>query len=107
MMIKLKITIFVLCLISALNIKAENKFETLCWNALADMSIYITSYGSSEEINDVEVYRWVDDNYVYQPLKTFLKKKWLPTLKSDKDFTLNNVYVMKDKFLSSCVAAVT
>ena len=107
MMIKLKITIFFLCLISALNIKAENKFETLCWNALADMSIYITSYGSSEEINDVEVYRWVDDNYVYQPLKTFLKKKWLPILKSDRDFTLNNVYVMKDKYLSSCVAAVT
>ena len=106
-MINLKITIFVLCIISALNIRAENKFETLCWDAMADMTIYMTSYGSSEEINDAEVYRWVDDNYVYQPLKTFLKKKWLTTLKSNKDFTLNNVYVMKDKYLTSCVATIS
>ena len=103
----LKITIFVLCIISALNIRAENKFETLCWDAMADMTIYMTSYGSSEEINDAEVYRWVDDNYVYQPLKTFLKKNWLSTLKSNKDFTLNNVYVMKDKYLTSCVATIS
>ena len=106
-MINLKITIFVLCIISALNIRAENKFETLCWDAMADMTIYMTSYGSSEEINDAEVYRWVDDNYVYKPLKTFLKKKWLTTLKTNEDFTLNNVYVMKDKYLSSCVASIS
>ena len=106
-MINLKITIFVLCIISALNIRAENKFETLCWDAMADMTIYMTSYGSSEEINDAEVYRWVDDNYVYQPLKIFLKKNWLSTLKSNKDFTLNNVYVMKDKYLTSCVATIS
>ena len=105
-MINLKITIFVLCIISALNIRAENKFETLCWDAMADMTIYMTSYGSSEEINDAEVYRWVDDNYVYKPLKTFLKKKWLTILKTNEDFTLNNVYVMKDKYLTSCVAAI-
>jgi len=105
-MINLKITIFVLCIISALNIRAENKFETLCWDAMADMTIYMTSYGSNEEINDAEVYRWVDDNYVYKPLKTFLKKKWLTILKANQDFTLNNVYVMKDKYLTSCVAAI-
>jgi hypothetical protein len=105
-MINLKITIFVLCIISALNIRAENKFETLCWDAMADMTIYMTSYGSNEEINDAEVYRWVDDNYVYKPLKTFLKKKWLTILKTNEDFTLNNVYVMKDKYLTSCVAAI-
>jgi hypothetical protein len=74
---------------------------------MADMTIYMTSYGSSEEINDAEVYRWVDDNYVYKPLKTFLKKNWLSTLKSNKDFTLNNVYVMKDKYLTSCVATIS
>lgn len=106
-MINLKITIFVLCIISALNIRAENKFETLCWDAMADMTIYMTSYGSSEKINNAEVYRWVDDNYVYKPLKTFLKKKWLTTLKTNEDFTLNNVYVMKDKYLSSCVASIS
>ena len=106
-MINLKITIFVLCIISALNIRAENKFENLCWDAMADMTIYMTSYGSSEEINDAEVYRWVDDNYVYKPLKIFLKKKWLTTLKTNEDFTLNNVYVMKDKYLSSCVASIS
>ena len=105
-MSNLKITIFVLCVISALNIRAENKFETLCWDAMADMTIYMTSYGSNEEINDAEVYRWVDDNYVYKPLKTFLKKKWLTILKANQDFTLNNVYVMKDKYLTSCVAAI-
>ena len=105
-MINLKITIFVLCIISALNIRAENKFENLCWDAMADMTIYMTSYGSSEEINDAEVYRWVDDNYVYKPLKIFLKKKWLTTLKTNQDFTLNNVYLMKDKYLTSCVAAI-
>ena len=105
-MINLKITIFVLCIISALNIRAENKFETLCWDAMADMTIYMTSYGSNEEINHAEVYRWVDDNYVYKPLKTFLKKKWLTILKTNEDFTLNNVYVMKDKYLTSCVAAI-
>ena len=105
-MINLKITIFVLCIISALNIRAENKFETLCWDAMADMTIYMTSYGSNEEINDAEVYRWVDDNYVYKPLKTFLKKKWLTILKANQDFTLNNVYIMKDKYLTSCVAAI-
>ena len=106
-MINLKITIFFFCIISALNIRAENKFETLCWDAMADMTIYMTSYGSNEEINDAEVYRWVDDNYVYKPLKTFLKKNWLSTLKSNKDFTLNNVYVMKDKYLTSCVATIS
>ena len=106
-MINLKITIFVLCIISALNIRAENKFETLCWDAMADMTIYMTSYGSNEEINDAEVYRWVDDNYVYKPLKTFLKKKWLTILKTNEDFTLNNVYVMKDKYLTSCVATIS
>ena len=106
-MINLKITIFVLCIISALNIRAENKFETLCWDAMADMTIYMTSYGSSEKINNAEVYRWVDDNYVYKPLKTFLKKKWLTTLKTNEDFTLNNVYVMKDKYLSSCVDSIS
>jgi hypothetical protein len=106
-MINLKITIFVLCIISALNIRAENKFETLCWDAMADMTIYMTSYGSSEKINNAEVYKWVDDNYVYKPLKTFLKKKWLTTLKTNEDFTLNNVYVMKDKYLSSCVASIS
>ena len=106
-MINLKITIFVLCIISTLNIRAENKFETLCWDAMADMTIYMTSYDSSEKINNAEVYRWVNDNYVYKPLKTFLKKKWLITLKSNKDFTLNNLYVMKDKYLSSCVAAIS
>ena len=105
-MINLKITIFVLCIISTLNIRAENKFETLCWDAMADMTIYMTSYGSNEEINDAEVYRWVDDNYVYKPLKIFLKKKWLTILKTNQDFTLNNVYVMKDKYLTSCVAAI-
>ena len=73
---------------------------------MADMTIYMTSYGSNEEINDAEVYRWVDDNYVYKPLKTFLKKKWLTILKTNEDFTLNNVYVMKDKYLTSCVAAI-
>ena len=106
-MINLKITIFVLCIISSLNIRAENKFETLCWDAMADMTIYMTSYGTSEEINDAEVYRWVDDNYVYKPLKIFLKKKWLTTLKTNEDFTLNNVYVMKDKYLTSCVASIS
>ena len=105
-MINLKITIFVLCIISALNIKAENKFETLCWDAMADMTIYMTSYGSDEEINDAEIYAWVDKNYVYKPLKIFLKKKWLTILKTNQDFTLNNVYVMKDKYLTSCVAAI-
>ena len=106
-MINLKITIFVLCIISSLNIRAENKFETLCWDAMADMTIYMTSYGTSEEINDAEVYWWVDDNYVYKPLKIFLKKKWLTTLKTNEDFTLNNVYVMKDKYLTSCVASIS
>ena len=106
-MINLKITIFFFCIISALNIRAENKFETLCWDAMADMTIYMTSYDSSEKINNAEVYRWVDDNYVYKPLKKFLKKKWLTTLKTNEDFTLNNVYVMKDKYLSSCVASIS
>ena len=73
---------------------------------MAEMTIYMTSYGSGEEINDAEVYVWVDKNYVYKPLKIFLKKKWLTILKTNKDFTLNNVYVMKDKYLTSCVAAI-
>ena len=104
MMINLKITVFVLCIVSALSLKAENRFETLCWDAMGEMT---NQYSLSEKINNAEVYRWVDDNYVYKPLKTFLKKKWLITLKSNKDFTLNNLYVMKDKYLSSCVAAIS
>ena len=101
---KLKITIFVLCIFSTLSLRAESRFETLCWDAMEDMT---NQYGGSEKINDAEVYKWVNDNYVYKPLKTFLKKKWLVTLKSNKDFTLNNLYVMKDKYLSSCVAAIS
>ena len=101
---KLKITIFVLCIVSALSLRAENRFETLCWDAMVDMT---NQYSVIEKINNAEVYRWVDDNYVYKPLKTFLKKKWLTTIKSNKNFTLNNVYVMKDKFLRSCVAEIS
>ena len=100
----LKITVFVLCIVSALSLRAENRFETLCWDAMADMT---NQYSGSEKINDAEVYRWVDDNYVYKPLKKFLKKNWLTTLKNDKNFTLNNLYVMKDKYLSSCVAEIS
>jgi hypothetical protein len=104
MMINLKITVFVLCIVSALSLKAENRFETLCWDAMVEMT---NQYSGNEKINNAEVYRWVDDNYVYKPLKKFLKRKWLITLKSDKNFTLNNLYVMKDKYLSSCVAAIS
>ena len=104
MMINLKITVFVLCIVSSLSLKAENRFETLCWDAMGEMT---NQYSLSEKINNAEVYRWVDDNYVYKPLKKFLKRKWLITLKSDKNFTLNNLYVMKDKYLRSCVAAIS
>ena len=104
MMINLKITVFVLCIVSALSLRAENRFETLCWDAMVDMT---NQYSGNEKINNAEVYRWVDDNYVYKPLKKFLKRKWLITLKSDKNFTLNNLYVMKDKYLRSCVAAIS
>jgi hypothetical protein len=104
MMNNLKITVFFLCIVSALNLSAENRFETLCWDAMVDMT---NQYSGSEKINNAEAYRWVDDNYVYKPLKTFLKKNWLTTLKSNKNFTLNNVYVMKDKYLSSCVAEIS
>ena len=100
----LKITVFVLCILSAISLRAENRFETLCWDAMVDMT---NQYSVIEKINNAEVYRWVDDNYVYKPLKTFLKKKWLTTIKSNKNFTLNNVYVMKDKFLRSCVAEIS
>jgi len=100
----LKITVFVLCIVSALSLRAENRFETLCWDAMVDMT---NQYSGSEKINNAEAYRWVDDNYVYKPLKTFLKKNWLTTLKSNKNFTLNNVYVMKDKYLSSCVTEIS
>ena len=103
-MINLKITVFVLCILSAISLRAENRFETLCWDAMVDMT---NQYSGSEKINNAEAYRWVDDNYVYKPLKTFLKKNWLTTLKSNKNFTLNNVYVMKDKYLSSCVAEIS
>ena len=105
-MINLKKIVFILCMACALNVNAENKFESLCFDAMADMTTYMTSYGSVEEIDDAEVYAWVDKNYVYKPLKIFLKKKWLTILKTNKDFTLNNVYVMKDKYLTSCVAAI-
>ena len=104
MMNNLKITVFVLCVVSAFSLRAENRFETLCWDAMVDMT---NQYSGSEKINNAEAYRWVDDNYVYKPLKTFLKKNWLNTLKSNKNFTLNNVYVMKDKYLSSCVAEIS
>ena len=103
MMNILKTTVFFLCIVTALNLRAENRFETLCWDAMVDMT---NQYSGSEKINNAEAYRWVDDNYVYKPLKTFLKKNWLTTLKSNKNFTLNNVYVMKDKYLSSCVAEI-
>ena len=104
-MINLKKIIFILYMACALNVNAENKFESLCFDAMAAMTIYMTSYGP-EEINDAEIYAWVDKNYVYKPLKIFLKKKWLTILKTNQDFTLNNVYVMKDKYLTSCVAAI-
>jgi len=104
MMNNLKITVFVLCVVSAFSLSAENRFETLCWDAMVDMT---NQYSGSEKINNAEAYRWVDDNYVYKPLKTFLKKNWLTTLKSNKNFTLNNVYVMKDKYLSSCVTEIS
>lgn len=103
-MINLKITVFVLCILTAISLRAENRFETLCWDAIVDMT---NQYSVSEKINNAEVYRWVDDNYVYKPLKVFLKKKWLTTLKSNKNFTLNNIYVMKDKYLRSCVAEIS
>ena len=104
MMNNLKITVFVLCILSAISLRAENRFETLCWDAMVDMT---NQYSVIEKINNAEVYRWVDDNYVYKPLKKFLKRKWLVTLKSDKNFTLNNLNVMKDKYLRSCVAAIS
>lgn len=104
MMNNLKIVVFVLCIVSALSLRAENRFETLCWDAMANMT---NQYSGNEKINDTEVYRWVDDNYVYEPLKKFLKKNWLSTLKTNKNFTLNNLYMMKDKYLSSCIAAIS
>ena len=104
MMIKLKIIIFIFCIATALNLRAENRFETLCWDAMLSMT---NKYTNSEKVKDAEVYRWVNENYVYKPLKIFLKKKWLSTLKSKKDFTLNNLYASKDKYLSACVAAIS
>ena len=74
MMIKLKITLFILCIVSTLSLRAENRFETLCWDAMVDMT---NQYSRSEKINNAEAYRWVNDNYVYKPLKTFLKKNFL------------------------------
>ena len=104
MMNNLKIVVFVLCIVSALSLRAENRFETLCWDAMLSMT---NEYTNSEKIKDAEVYRWVNDNYVYKPLKVFLKKKWLSTLKSKKDFTLNNLYSRKHKYVSTCVASIT
>ena len=54
MMINLKITVFVLCIVSALSLRAENRFETLCWDAMVDMT---NQYSLSEKINNAEVYR--------------------------------------------------
>ena len=71
MMNNLKITVFVLCVVSAFSLRAENRFETLCWDAMVDMT---NQYSVIEKINNAEVYRWVDDNYVYKHLKNFLKK---------------------------------
>ena len=56
MMINLKITLFILCIVSTLSLRAENRFETLCWDAMADMT---NQYSRSEKINNAEVYRWV------------------------------------------------
>ena len=83
MMINLKITVFVLCIVSALSLRAENRFETLCWDAMVDMT---NQYSLSEKINNAEVYRWVNDNYVYKPLKTFLKKKVVNHAKKQQRF---------------------
>ncbi len=82
-MINLKITVFVLCILSAISLRAENRFETLCWDAMVDMT---NQYSVIEKINNAEVYRWVDDNYVYKPLKTFLKKKVVNYNKKQQKF---------------------
>ena len=37
----LKITVFVLCIVAALSLRAENRFETLCWDAMADMTNHV------------------------------------------------------------------
>ena len=54
MMNNLKITVFFLCIVSALNLSAENRFETLCWDAMVDMT---NQYSGSEKINNAEAYR--------------------------------------------------
>lgn len=102
----LKIIAFAFCLVFTLNAKGENKFEKLCLDAMSDMTYEVTVSGKSEYSNDKAVFQWIDKNFVYKPLKIFLKKEWLPTLRANKEFTPDDLYIDMDKHLNNCLDKV-
>jgi hypothetical protein len=89
-----------------LNAKGENKFEKLCLDAMSDMTVEVKLSGKSEYSNDKAVFQWVDKNFVYKPLKRFLKKEWLSKLRTNKEFTPDDLYIEKDKYLNNCLDKV-
>lgn len=102
----LKIIAFAFCFAFTLNAKGENKFEKLCLDAMSDMTVEVKLSGKSEYSNDKAVFQWVDKNFVYKPLKRFLKKEWLSILRTNKEFTPDDLYIEKDKYLNNCLDKV-
>ena len=102
----LKIIAFAFCFAFTLNVKGENKFEKLCLDAMSDMTYEVTVSGKSEYSNDKAVIQWIDKNFVYKPLKIFLKKEWLPTLRANKEFTPDDFVIGIDKHLNNCLDKV-
>ena len=104
---KLKLFIFLLFIVITFGAKAENKFETLCWNALTATTDYADSVKNKNgKANSFKLKIWVNKNITYKPLRGYLKNKFLPILATNKEFTSNNLYVYRNKYLDKCVAEI-
>jgi|TARA_B110000261_G_C13006305_1_gene326290 hypothetical protein len=104
---KLKLIMFVFFIVLTFNAKAENKFETLCWNAITATTDYADSVKNKNgKANSIKLKMWINKNITYKPLKGYLKNKFLPVLTASKEFTSNNLYVYRDKYLNNCVAEI-
>lgn len=104
---KLKLFIFSLFIVITFGANGENKFETLCWNALTASTDYADSVKNKNgKANSFKLKMWINKNITYKPLRGYLKNKFLPVLTASKEFTSNNLYVYRDKYLNKCVAEI-
>ena len=103
----LKLIMFAFFIVLSFTAKSENKFETLCWDALTDITDYADSVKNKNgKANSFKLKIWINKNITYKPLRSYLKNKFIPVLAKSKEFTSNNLYTYRSKYLNYCVAEI-